>query len=1051
MTTIINANSTTLKYGYNNDGDVISTTDERNNVTTYSFDAMNRETGTTNALGGITTYTYDSGGNLIEDQEPTPSGQTARTTYYAYDSMNRPTTITDPLGYQTVYKYDGDGNLISTTDPMGRITTTTYNALNQAVVVEDPMGNLVTTTYDAEGEKLTVTDALGRTTTYTYSVRGWLATETDPMGYIATYTYTPTGKNSGTYQLQGFEVEVSALTYNADDELVTSENGLSDVTSYSYDGIGNVIAVIDPNGHTTSYSYNSMDQLTTVTNALGETTVYGYDSGGNQQTVTDGLGHTTTTLYDALNRATTVISATSGTTVIAYDIADRETSLTDPDSNITTWAYNADDEVTTLTQANGGTVTYVYDDDGELTDTTDADGHRTTYSYNADGDNTGETWVGASPSEKITYTYDADNELTGAADSFATLTFTYSADGELATDATSGPGSGQPSVTLTYSYDQLGDETSVTDSLSSAGVTSYTYNAAQQLTLITTTYGGTAGPQVSFNYDSGGLLTSTSRQVGSSTEATEVNTTVTYNAADEVVTMTSGVSTYNFFPPGWSTSPVATYAYSYDSGGRVTTMVSGSNTYTYTYDNSNELTGVDENGTQVNSYAYDANGNRTGTGYSTTVMNETLTSPGGITYTYNKDGNMISSDSGGTITTYVYDYRNRLTQVEQGGTVIASYTYNALNQRIAIDDNGTRTWTIYDGTSPDAEPYADFNSSGTLTERYLHGPGVVNGVVTPVLLARTSSGGSTAWYLTDKLDSVTNIVSSSGSVLDTIVYDAFGNILSESSPSNGDRFKFAGMQLDATTGQYFDNARWYGPVTGRFAALDPVGFASGDFNPYRYAGGSPLNVVDTTGLTGVSGAMDPNLLSSMLPGIEMSLQQMSTTIQSASTSLVASAAAMASGAIATTAAGAQAIAGVIASSAVAMGALTVTAVAEAGYAYYLLYELSEAGGEYVAASIAGAILDAQIRAAQLRMVLTAAAAQMAAANENGVMMAEAYEGEFEELAGYVFMKVAGQLDQPPDPNIDPNKWKEMVERTFKAAQERILTLLREFAKEPPPE
>ena len=57
-----------------------------------------------------------------------------------------------------------------------------------------------------------------------------------------------------------------------------------------------------------------------------------------------------------------------------------------------------------------------------------------TYSYNADGDQTGETWVGASPSEKITYTYDADDELTGAADSFATLTFTYNGDGELQTD-----------------------------------------------------------------------------------------------------------------------------------------------------------------------------------------------------------------------------------------------------------------------------------------------------------------------------------------------------------------------------------------------------------------------------------------------------------------------------------------------------------------------------------------------------------------------------------------------------------------------------------------
>ena len=59
-------------------------------------------------------------------------------------------------------------------------------------------------------------------------------------------------------------------------------------------------------------------------------------------------------------------------------------------------------------------------------------------------------------------------------------------------------------------------------------------------------------------------------------------------------------------------------------------MVDADGTYTYTYDNSNELTNVDESGTQVESYSYDLNGNRTGTGYSTTVMNETLTSPGVI-------------------------------------------------------------------------------------------------------------------------------------------------------------------------------------------------------------------------------------------------------------------------------------------------------------------------------------------------------------------------------------------------------------------------------------
>ena len=378
-----------------------------------------------------------------------------------------------------------------------------------------------------------------------------------------------------------------------------------------------------------------------------------------------------------------------------------------------------------MTQPNSATVTYVYDNAGELTDTTDADGRRTTYSYDNDGDPTGETWVGASPSEKITYTYDADRELTGAVDSYATLTFTYNNDSELQTGATSGPGTGQPSVLLSYTYDQIGDETSVTDNLSSQGLTTFAYDAGQRLTTITTAYGGTAGPQASYNYDSANRIVAILRQVGSSTTATEVNTTIVYDNANRVVTITDGSSVHNSFPPGWTTTPLATYTYSYDNANRVTAETDAEGTASLAYDNASELTGV--TGSRTESYSYDANGNRNGTGYSTTVMNEIRTSPGPITYTYDSAGNTISAISGGTITTYTYDYRNRLSGVTRGGTVVATYMYDALNRRIGVQEAGGTTWTVYNGTHPDATPYADFNGSGTLLTRYVSSQGALRG------------------------------------------------------------------------------------------------------------------------------------------------------------------------------------------------------------------------------------------------------------------------------------------------------------------------------------
>ncbi len=124
---------------------------------------------------------------------------------------------------------------------------------------------------------------------------------------------------------------------------------------------------------------------------------------------------------------------------------------------------------------------------------------------------------------------------------------------------------------------------------------------------------------------------------------------------------------------------------------------------------------------------------------------------------------------------------------------------------------------------------------------------MVNGTVVDELLARTSSGGSTAWYLTDKLGSVRDLVSSSGTELDHIVYDSFGNIVSESNAANGDRFKFTGQEYDSITGQYYYRARYYNPATGRFDIQDPKGFSAHDPNLYRYVGNNPGNLVESDG------------------------------------------------------------------------------------------------------------------------------------------------------------------------------------------------------------
>jgi RHS repeat-associated protein len=94
---------------------------------------------------------------------------------------------------------------------------------------------------------------------------------------------------------------------------------------------------------------------------------------------------------------------------------------------------------------------------------------------------------------------------------------------------------------------------------------------------------------------------------------------------------------------------------------------------------------------------------------------------------------------------------------------------------------------------------------------------------------------------------VRDLVSTAGTALDHVVYDSYGNITTETNASNGDGFKYAGMEFDETIGQYFDRARDFNQVVGRFSRLDPIGFRAGDADLFRYVGNSPTNEIDASG------------------------------------------------------------------------------------------------------------------------------------------------------------------------------------------------------------
>ena len=137
-------------------------------------------------------------------------------------------------------------------------------------------------------------------------------------------------------------------------------------------------------------------------------------------------------------------------------------------------------------------------------------------------------------------------------------------------------------------------------------------------------------------------------------------------------------------------------------------------------------------------------------------------------------------------------------------------------------------WGVLDGGS-------------SLTSRNLHGDRVDQP------FARIDST-TPYWNLTDNLGSVRKVIDNTGVVKDAIVYDAFGNIVSETDSTKRGLYSWTGREIDVETGLQYNRARYYDPVTARWISQDPMGFDAGDSNLYRYVKNSTQTSNDPSGL-----------------------------------------------------------------------------------------------------------------------------------------------------------------------------------------------------------
>ncbi len=816
---------------YDLDGEVTESIDPMLRITTTVYDLDGEVTESIDPMLRITTTVYDLDGEVTESIDPM-----LRITTTVYDLDGEVTESIDPMLRITTTVYDLDGEVTESIDPMLRTTTTIYDLDGEVTESIDPMLRITTTVYDLDGEVTESIDPMLRITTTVYDLDGEVTESIDPLGNVSTTLYDADGEVTETIDPLG---HMTTTLYDADGEVTETIDALRGMTTTLYDADGEVTEIVDPLGHTTTTLYDADREVTETIDALGRVTTTLYDADGEVTETVDPMGDTTTTLYDADGEVTETIDPLGHATTTLYDADGEITETMDPDGNVTTTVYDADGEVTETINPLGNVTTTLYDADGVVTEIVDALGRMTTSLYDADGRLVSETWYNASDvvGNTDSYTYDADGNMLTAQNDAGTYTMTYDALNRLIT-------SEDPfGLTLTYTYDSDGNKIETQDSL--GGVTTYTYDADNEL--VNEQFGGTGQTPLalSMTYDADGELLS------------EIH----YRNLAE--TQVVGVTSYSYNADGQITSildqnaggtTVAEFTYTYDLDNRALTETNTQAgtviTTTYTYNADSELTSEDSSlDPSTIYYNYDADGNRIGDviGQDNQILND-----GTWSYTYDADGNLIekAGDSGGPehgITwTYTYNNANQMTSaVEvQGSSTLASvtYTYDSLGNRIEEDyTSGSSTQVTrfaYDGQNV----WADLDGSNNLITRRLF-LSTVDSVT-----ARVSANGIVAWYLTDRLGSVRALTNATGTVIDRIDYDGFGNIIYESNPGISDRYLFTGREFDRVTGLQYNRARYYDPKTGRWTSQDPLGLAAGDDNLYRYVNNDPTNASDPSGL-----------------------------------------------------------------------------------------------------------------------------------------------------------------------------------------------------------
>jgi RHS repeat-associated protein len=864
--------SHTNNYTYDLRGQLRSVKDANGNVTAFDYDDNGNVTSVTDTLGNITTYTYNANGDkLTETRQMTVANGQVRellttwtyddngrmktmtdaenhTTTYEYDKLGHQTAVIDALQHKTEYKYDDKGQLVATIyaddtpdnsndnpreisryDEAGRTIATIDKAGRETRFVYDKVGRLrytvlpdntldnpnlspelwdnpkTETVYYDDGLVKTQIDERGNRTEFRYDADGRqtevIYADNTPNTLDdnprTTYKYDQVGQ-----QLSQTDALNHTTTFNYDDLGRLSKTEFQDktYTTTKYDNLGRRIGTIDQNSKRTEYSYDALGRLTGVKNALQDWTEYGYNEVGNLIWIEDANDHRTSYEYDRVGRRTATILPLDQRSDTVYDAVGNLKTYTDFNRNIATYNYDPMNWMTSKQFQDGSKVSYAYTQVGlqDIVTFIDVLG-QTTATYDYDYDVRDRLVKRTDPDgRKIEYTYDVASNRTSVTTASGTVNYTFDVRNRLDQVIENSV------VTADYDYDAVSNLVRTTFANGTQEIRSY--DDLNRLKYLENHKGDTILSSYSYTLDKVGNRTKVVEHDGRSVDYTY----------DDLYRLTEE---------------------------KITDAINGNRLYGYTYDkvgNRKTKSEAVNGATTVTNYVYDDNDR---------LLDETVNQQIVANYTYDNNGNRLTKTENGITTEYGWDYENRLIAArvkDANGTIqqAMQYRYNDNGIRVASTVNGVETRYLIDELQPYAQVLEEYSSNGAVQVEYVYGNDLIV----------QEQENSRTYYHVDGLGSTRVLTDSTGGVVSTYDYEAYGELIS-STGGVENKYLFAGEQFDETLGDYYNRARYYNPNTGRFTRRDDYQGRLGEpltLHKYIYANGNPAFFTDPSGFNSMA-------------------------------------------------------------------------------------------------------------------------------------------------------------------------------------------------------